>query len=78
MFPNVYTNAGASSAGQSGGQSGSVQSEQRLGRQINELSVELVSIIDLDEFKARAGAGRPSVRGVARAVRLLVDRGDVT
>jgi sigma-B regulation protein RsbU (phosphoserine phosphatase) len=41
MFPNLSTNDAASSAG---------QSAQGLGRLVNELSVEFISILDLDEL----------------------------
>src|SRR5215468_7302288 len=50
MFPNLYTNDGTSSSGQSAGQSGAAPSGQSLGRMVNELSVEFISILDLDEL----------------------------
>ena len=58
MLPNLYTNDSTSSSGQSGGQSGgqsdgqsdAALSGQRLARLVNELSVEFISILDLDEL----------------------------
>src|SRR5262249_10638321 len=63
MFPNLYTNDGGSSSGQSGGQSGATPSGQRLGHLVNELSVEFISILDLDEL----------IEHVARRVGEVID-----
>ncbi|HEU0176988.1 MAG TPA: SpoIIE family protein phosphatase [Blastocatellia bacterium] len=54
MFPNPSTNDAASSA---------AQSAQRLGRLVNELSVEFISILDLDEL----------IESVARRVGEVID-----
>jgi phosphoserine phosphatase RsbU/P len=54
MFPNLSTNDAASSA---------PQSAQRLGRLVNELSVEFISILDLDEL----------IESVARRVGEVID-----
>jgi sigma-B regulation protein RsbU (phosphoserine phosphatase) len=59
MFPNLYTNDAASSDGQSG----AAPSGQRLGRLVNELSVEFISILDLDEL----------IEHVARRVGEVID-----
>jgi sigma-B regulation protein RsbU (phosphoserine phosphatase) len=63
MFPNLYTNDAASSSGQSGGQSGAPPSAQSLGRLVSELSVEFISILDLDEL----------IEHVARRVGEVID-----
>jgi phosphoserine phosphatase RsbU/P len=67
MFPNLYTNDATSSSGQSGGQSdgqsGAPPSGQSLGRLVNELSVEFISILDLDEL----------IEHVARRVGEVID-----
>ncbi len=67
MFPNLYTNDATSSSGQSGeqsdGQSGASPSGQSLGRLVNELSVEFISILDLDEL----------IEHVARRVGEVID-----
>lgn len=54
MFPNSYTNDNASSA---------AQAAQRLQRLVNELSVEFISILDLDELIER----------VAHRIREVID-----
>lgn len=59
MFPNLSTNDATSSDGQSG----AAPSEQSLARLINELSVEFISILDLDELIER----------VARRVSEVID-----
>src|SRR5215813_13370897 len=63
MFPNLYTNDATSSSDQSVGQSGAAPSGQSLGRLVNELSVEFISILDLDEL----------IEHVARRVGEVID-----
>src|SRR5262245_1735628 len=59
MFPNLYTNDATSSSGQSG----APPSGQSLGRLVNELSVEFISILDLNEL----------IEHVARRVGEVID-----
>ena len=67
MLPNLYTNDSTASTGQSGGQSdgqsGAALLGQRLARMVNELSVEFISILDLDEL----------IEHVARRVGEMID-----
>src|SRR5215510_15917177 len=63
MLPNLYKNDATSSSDQSGGQSGAAPSGQSLGRLVNELSVEFISILDLHEL----------IEHVARRVGEVID-----